>query len=85
MWWETKADDADDDYAAADDKLSKESDEADRRQFQDILEKERQSIWRADLSQAPWQELEQGHHKTLSLKIPNIEFDVGYSTLGFTT
>ena len=25
------------------------------------------------------------HHKTLSLKILNVEFDVGYSTLGFTT
>ena len=24
-------------------------------------------------------------HRTLSLKIPNVEFDVGYSMLGFTT
>ena len=27
----------------------------------------------------------QDRHKTLSLKIPNVEFDVGYSMLGFTT
>ena len=29
--------------------------------------------------------LTKARQKTLSLKIPNVEFDVGYSTLGFTT